>query len=682
MVLPVQEAIRNKPIYKGVRLAMSALLHEPDVPWRDVPEVLLPRWQQTIDLMARIYEVPAGLIMRVHTEQIEVFLASHSQGNPYEMGERADLQTGLYCETVMAQRNQLYVPNALEDPLWDHNPDIDLGMTCYLGVPLCWPDDKIFGTICVLDSRIRHYSRDYQELIWQFKEIIEGDLRLLAELHKRQQVEAELRAAKEAAEVANRAKSTFLANMSHELRTPLNAILGFTQLMNRSPNLAPDIRSNLGIVRRSGEHLLGLINNVLDLSRIEAGYTELHEANFDLHQFLDDLEDMFELRIADKGLRLVFERAPEVPRYGFIDYVKLRQVLINLLGNAVKFTAQGEVVLRVRDLGPAPTTTDSSGAPSPAPEARLLQFVVEDTGCGIAPDDLPRIFDAFSQTNNGKQAQDSTGLGLSISRRFVHLLGGEITVQSEVGRGSVFTVTIPLRPGSPTTGATDAPRRQVIGLAPDQPTYRILVVDDRWANRHLMVQLLAPLGFEVREASNGQEALEVWDSWQPHLVWMDMRMPVMDGYEATRRIKTTTGGQATAVVALTASTLEEERAVVLSAGCDDFMRKPFQESQIFEMMQKHLGVRYRYAEPEQAPAPKQPSRPAVTPEALAALPEELLAALEQAVLTTSPDAIEQVIEQIHSYDSELAHALTALTEEFAYAQVLALLQDRRNHYVT
>jgi signal transduction histidine kinase/CheY-like chemotaxis protein len=647
---------------------MASLLKDVQGSRRDVPDSLLPRWQRTIDLMARIYEVPAGLIMRVHAEHIEVFLASHTHENPYEPGELANLQTGLYCETVMQRRDQLQVPNALEDPEWDHNPDIELGMICYLGVPLCWPDSSIFGTVCVLDTHPRTFSQEYLELIWQFKELIEGDLRLHHELQKREQVEEELREAKEAAEVANRAKSTFLANMSHELRTPLNAILGFTQLMNRSDTLPSEVRHNLSIVQHSGEHLLSLINNVLDLSRIEAGHTTLNEADFNVHAFLDDLEDMFRMRATDKGLHLTIERAPDVPRYGYLDYVKLRQVLINLLGNALKFTEQGSVTLRVQTFGavePAP----------PATERQMLRFEIADTGYGIAPEELQQIFDAFHQAPRGQQAQESTGLGLSISRRFVELMGGEFSVSSEVGRGSTFTVTLPLQLGEPPAELARASQQRVIGVEPDQPTYRILVVDNRWANRHLMVQLLTPLGFVVRDASNGQEALEVWEAWQPHLIWMDMRMPVMDGYEATRRIKATTQGQATAVIALTASALEEDRAIVLSAGCDDVVRKPFQESHILDVMQKHLGVRYRYAEPAPAPAPAAPAAPHITPEALAALPEALRAALEHAVLTTNPDAIERVIGQIQAHDVALARELSVLAEDVAYAQILALLQD-------
>jgi signal transduction histidine kinase/CheY-like chemotaxis protein len=651
---------------------MPGLLDQVHILQSGLPESILPNWQQTIDLMARIYDVPAGLIMRVHTEQIEVFLASQSQGNPYELGERADLQTGLYCETVMAEQRMLHVSNALEDPLWNQNPDIAIGLISYLGVPLCWPDGIIFGTICVLDVRVRHFSQEYQDLMWQFKQIIEGDLRLLTELRKREQIEEELRAARDAAEAANRAKSTFLANMSHELRTPLNAILGFTQLMSRNRRLDTHTRNNLGIVRRSGEHLLGLINNVLDLSRIEAGHVALQEDYCHLHRLLEELDDMFQLQAADKHLDLVVEHAPEVPRHILSDQVKLRQVLINLLGNALKFTQQGHVKLRVEA-----ESASSDGADTP--DRVALRFVVEDTGPGIAADELSTIFEAFTQTESGRQVQESTGLGLSISQRFVRLMGGEMSVHSEVGRGSMFAFTIPVRVAASGDSEAQIVHQQVIGLAPDQLAYRILVVDDRWANRQLLMQLLAPLGFEVREASNGQEALDIWDIWQPHLIWMDMRMPVMDGYEATRRIKANLKGQATAVVALTASTLEEERAVVLSTGCDDFVRKPFQETHIFETMRKHLGVRYIYEEstPE---LPAAASSSVVTPATLAAIPNTLLLALEQALLTTAPDEIERIIFQIDKYDSDLAQVLAALAEDFEYTRMLALLEAARGHY--
>src|ERR671933_631213 len=428
---------------------------------------------------------------------------------------------------------------------------------------------------------------------------------------------AELAEAKEKAEVANDAKTTFLANMSHELRSPLNAILGFAQVMTRSKTLTPEQLENVSIISRSGEHLLTLINQVLDLSKIEAGRITLNENNFDLYRLLDDLEDMFQLKADDKHLELLIDRTPDVPRYVRTDEVKLRQVLINLLNNALKFTTEGGVSVRVDrtlnverllaqgDVANVEGSEDSSNLQlanlQPSTQTNLqsstLTFEVEDTGPGIAPDELDSLFEAFVQTTTGTEAQEGTGLGLPISRKFVQLMGGEIMVSSEVAHGTLFKFDITVSVVDATDLESKQPTRRVIALEPNQPRYRILIVDDKPLNRQLLVKLLNPFGFELREASNGKQAVEIWDEWEPHLIWMDMRMPVMDGYEATKQIKSTTKGQATAVIALTASTLEEERGVVTSAGCDDFLRKPFREADIFEMMNKHIGVCYVYDEP-------------------------------------------------------------------------------------
>jgi len=408
---------------------------------------------------------------------------------------------------------------------------------------------------------------------------------------------AQLAIAKEKAEVANFAKSTFIANMSHELRSPLNAILGFSQVMTRSQTLPPEHQDNVSIITRSGEHLLTLINQVLDLSKIEAGRTILIEKNFDLYRLLDDLEDIFHLKAEDKRLQLLFERTPDLPRYICTDEVKLRQVLINLLNNAIKFTQEGGVSVRVRSVMGNGSLVIENGEEN---SHYQLHFEVEDTGLGIALEELDSLFEAFVQTQTGKDAQEGTGLGLPISRKFVQLMGGEMSVSSEVGRGTLIKFAIQVSVVDAADIETKQPTRRVIALEPNQPRYRILIVDDKPINRQLLIKLLNPLGFELREASNGKETIEVWNSWEPHLIWMDMRMPVMDGYEATKQIKATTKGQATAIIALTASALEEERAVVLSAGCDDFLRKPFREADIFAIMNKHIGVRYIYE--DQTPA--------------------------------------------------------------------------------
>jgi len=451
-------------------------------------------------------------------------------------------------------------------------------------------------------------SQSFNQMALQLKESFE-------QLEDRvEQRTAELNEAKQVAEAANQAKSEFLANMSHELRTPLNAILGFTQLMNRDSSLTREQQENLGIISRSGEHLLSLINDVLDMSKIEAGRIGLNENGFDLYSMLEAIEDMFQLKANSKALQLIFERAPEVPQYVHADERKLLQVLVNLLSNALKFTQKGRVILRVArghssgvrgqeekqgELGKnsllPPTTYHlrlSSGRS--LPPTYTLHFEVEDTGAGIAPDELKSLFEPFVQTETGRKSQQGTGLGLPISRKFVQMMGGDIEVRSTLGQGTLFQFDIQVGQVDAVNIQTQKPTPRVSGLEPGQPSYRILVVDDRWANRLLLTKLLAPIGFEVREAENGQAAIAIWESWEPHLIWMDMRMPVLNGYEATQRIKSHLKGQATVIIALTASTLEQERAIVLSAGCDDFVRKPFREEVIFNKMAQYLGVRYVY----------------------------------------------------------------------------------------
>jgi CheY-like chemotaxis protein/nitrogen-specific signal transduction histidine kinase len=471
--------------------------------------------------------------------------------------------------------------------------------------------------------------------------------------------------------------------------------------MMRSQTLPSEHVENVGIVTRSGEHLLTLINQVLDLSKIEAGRTTLNEKNFDLFRLLDDVEDMFQLKADDKGLQLICDRAPDVPRYVRTDEVKLRQVLINLLNNALKFTSEGGVSVRVatelkvgtlkvvRD-SEAVSTLGASAFPEgvglednlqPAQEQPVtLKFEVEDTGAGIAKEELDSLFEAFVQTQTGKQAQEGTGLGLPISRSFVKLMGGEMTVSSQVGKGTTFKFDISVGVVDATEIETKQSTRRVIALEPNQPRYRILIVDDKQDNRQLLIKLLNPLGFELQQASNGIEAVEIWDNWEPHLIWMDMRMPVMDGYEATKQIKSTTKGQATAIIAVTASAFEEERELVLSAGCDDFLRKPFREADIFEVMHKHIGVRYIYDQPT-APSAKTLSnkdiQDALTPEVIATVPSELLASLEQAASFAYMSEIDRYIEEIRSYNTTVADALAALAVDFDYGSIISLIQEAK-----
>jgi PAS domain S-box-containing protein len=507
---------------------------------------------------------------------------------------------------------------------------------------------------------------------------------LIAMSQARQAAEEALRVAKEAAEAANRAKSAFLANMSHELRTPLNAILGFSQLMAHDSSLNQQQQDYLGTISRSGEHLLALINDVLEMSKIEAGRTTLYQQSFNLYRLLDYLEEMLQLKAKSKNLQLTFERSPDVPQYVKTDESKLRQVLLNLLGNAIKFTQAGSVTLRVRvgedtgtrGHGDTENSLESiSNLTASPPLPHSLVFEVEDTGPGIAPEELEILFEAFVQTETGRNSQQGTGLGLAISRQFVKMMGGDITVNSRLCEGTVFTFDIQVGVAEVTEEQTQQPSRRVIGLAPNQPKYRILVVEDVRENRQLLVKVLEILNVEVREAVNGQEAIALSERWHPHLIWMDMRMPVMDGYEATRQIKARPNGQDTVIIALTASAFEEERSIALSAGCDDFVRKPIQEAVIFDKMAEYLGISYVYEQAIQSSSQRQStSQLALTPDALAVMPAEWVKQLSEAATQVDSELVVQLIAQIPEEAVELANGLTNLVNNYRFDRIIALTQ--------
>jgi signal transduction histidine kinase/DNA-binding response OmpR family regulator len=516
----------------------------------------------------------------------------------------------------------------------------------------------------------------------------------------RQQIEdysQQLEQTANAANAANRAKSEFLANMSHELRTPLNAILGFTQIMQRA-DASSDRQSPkneyLGIISRSGEHLLNLINDVLSMAKIEAGRTTFDPVNFDLHYLLLSLEEMLRMKAEAKALQLFVEVDDSVPQFIKTDEIKLRQVLVNLVGNAIKFTRSGRVTLAVEMAAPY-----------------RIAFHVQDTGPGIATEELAHLFDPFYQASRTRKAQQGTGLGLTISQRFVGLMGGEITAQSELGKGSAFSFEIQAPPAD--SADLPVPKGEVIALAPGQIDYRILVVEDVYSSRRLLVDLLSVTGFKVKAVSNGEQAIACYQSWQPHLIWMDMRMPVMDGYEATRRIRalqaerhgspqnlsqdsplnslTDLQNIPTKIIALTASAFEEERVAVLTCGCDDLVSKPFHTQIIFEKIAEHIGVKYLYKDnrtiaispvetssqkaiASQQQTDKSNLSPQLRPDDLSVMPSAWLAQFHRAALEVDAEQLHQLIRQIPAEHSHLAATLSSFTRNFCFDELIALTQ--------
>jgi signal transduction histidine kinase/ligand-binding sensor domain-containing protein/DNA-binding response OmpR family regulator len=421
------------------------------------------------------------------------------------------------------------------------------------------------------------------------------------------------------AQAASRAKTTFLANMSHELRTPLNGVLGFAQLMARRPARDSEDRRHLSVILRSGEHLLGLINDVLSMSRIEAGGATLNESTFSPAGLVTSVEQLLRPRADSKGLSLRVDLAPGLPAQVRGDAGKLRQILLNLLGNAIKFTEAGEVVVSA--------SWDDGRA----------TFEVRDTGPGIASSEVGGLFEPFVQSETGRSAREGTGLGLALSRDLARVMGGDIQVRSEAGRGSTFRCEVSL-PLAPSNAAPKEETARVTGIAPGQPPFRILVVDDVAENREALAGLLLAVGFEVRSAENGMVALQIFREWHPHLIWMDKRMPGMDGLETTRRIHAEAGaaGPAPKIIVLSASALDHERNEIMASGCDDFLAKPYREEVVFAKMAERLGVRYVY-ETVDDPVPAAANRaesPAPSPRST---PSALKAARRLQVLVSSGD---------------------------------------------
>lgn len=466
----------------------------------------------------------------------------------------------------------------------------------------------------------------------------------------------ELSVTKEAAEAANIAKSTFIATMSHELRTPLNAILGFSELMSLDKNATAKQKETLAIINRSGAHLLSMINDVLDISKIEAGRLELDIQPIDMIKLLQDIGEMINGRLLNKPLNFKLEIAENMPPFVNADSGKLRQVIINLLGNAIKFTKQGTVILRA--------------CSQPSSTINVLILEVMDSGIGISDDEQTQLFKPFVQLTQETDAK-GTGLGLAISKTLIELMGGTISVNSVLGEGSTFRIELPVTLANADEIMTETNYRMVKSLVPNQPIWRLLIVDDNADNRLLLVTALKNLGFEVYEAENGQTAIEAFKSWQPHLIWMDMQMPMMNGYEATTKIRQLEGGDTVKIIALTASVFVNQHKNIIDAGCDTVMHKPFHIQEIFAALTKYLGVEFLFQEERRETARLPASK--ITPEMIAILSSTLRQQLFQAALELDTEEIDAIIEQIRPAEPDIATSLDAMVKNFQFEQILELV---------
>ncbi|MCL2155236.1 MAG: ATP-binding protein [Leptospirales bacterium] len=566
---------------------------------------------------------------------------------------RATEITGYSTEEIIGKPCSIFSLNPCLDACGLYNKDIPKPIT---------------GRICDImskDGRIITISKNV-DILYDADGMIIGGIECFEDITEKHKAEQELFETREQALVATKAKSAFLANMSHEIRTPMNAILGFAQILERDPNLAPEQAKFVQIINRSGNHLLKLINDILDMSKIETGSLVINKKTFSFHSMLNDIEIIFKSHAESKGLSLLMDYGDDVPEFIATDDGKLRQILINLIGNAVKFTESGGVAFRIG-------TDRHSNQPSTDDNLINIIVEIEDSGLGIPEQDMKNIFEPFLQSDAGLKI-GGTGLGLPLAKKFIELLGGDITVRSEINVGTCFRLTIPVEIALENSIKAEKieTTAKVIGLKDVELPIRVLVVDDIELNRLLVCNILEPMGFEINEAENGQQAIEIYREWQPHVILMDMRMPVMDGYEAIRLIKSDESGKKTLVISVTASAFEDNKDEVMATGTDDYLRKPFREYELLSLLSKHLGIQYIY---EDNNNPKEDEEINRENKELKDLPKEMIQEILSSVESGDIVKLRELIDDLEKINKDAADELRVLAESYDYEKIQDWLKE-------